>query len=769
MQVVRHDPNRPSLPLSPSIGSFLMPSLSLNPRACALSRPALSPHSLELLRPLLRSIAMWHRGRTRLVPLDPELEFDDIDVEDTPEPDAPTQDELEGALNAPYEAKPAALSMSQHEIEAAIAADRDPWAEATNSDGISFLHQPPIAKMLVATRFAAMLSEASVMSGVTAPRSFTLITIADRSERKAVWKNLGNVLQRLADISADSDDTWRDFKTPVLAAEPNQTKGRDTSQREDFEDAVEAAVKNGHKVLALTPDAASMSPVTRAMCGRVLNWPALSGQMILEILRVTHTATGELSEDAIANLLPTDSEIAALPQAVIEAAFLEETALKVAQALATAAKRFQTVPPATTTLEDIVLNANTRAPIDRLIADMAAWKAGQLDWVEVSPSILFFGPPGNGKTLLASALAGSLNIPLIATSYSDCQKHGHQGDMLKALSGKVEDAIRSAPCVFFLDELDSFTHRNRKGRNSDYIVGVVNGLLEHLTRLNETPGVIVLGATNYPAMIDPAVTRPGRFDLKHEITNPNRSSVLKILELALGEDVQGMDLAHITDQLLGSSGAQVAALVREAHGLARAEQSSLAQHHLESAASRVCPVLDQDLLWRIAVHEAGHLVVSHVLGLPPAERATITNTGGFVDIPTPMLESALTAKNRIAALLGGRAAEHVIFGEALNGAGIGQNSDLELATRLAGQMLFEWGLGEQLVFTPARIKDRTNHLDKILKHAEHSAIQILTARKELISNIAVALCEERELSAQQIRRLLPPTQRLGATRSRSQL
>lgn len=734
-----------------------MPNNSLNPHDSAHFSPTLSSHSLELLRPLLRCIAMWHRSRTRLVPLDPAVEFDDIDVEDVPDPDTPTLEELERTLNAPYNAKPAASSMPQHEIEAAIAAGQDPWAEAANSDGISFLERPLIASMLVAARFAAQLSDADVLSEVTAPRSFSTVTIPDRDIRKAAWKDIDNVLRRLADLCDETDDTWRDFKTPVLAVEPNQNKGRSASQREDFEDAVEAAVKNGHKVLALTPDAHSMSPVTRAMCGRVLHWPALSGQMIVEILRVTHTTTGELSEDNLTELMPPDNDIAALPPAVIEAAFLEETTLRVAQALAAASKRFRALPPSSTTLEDIVLNANTRAPIDRLAADMVAWKAGQLDWNEVSSSVLFHGPPGNGKTLLASALAGSLNIPLIATSYSDCQKHGHQGDMLKALSGKVEEATRLAPCVFFLDELDGFTHRNRKGRNSDYIVGVVNGLLEHLTRLNDTPGVIVLGATNYPDMIDPAVVRPGRFDLKIELANPDRSSVLKILELALGEDTKDMYFDPIADQLLGSSGAQIAALVREARGLARAEQSSLTQQHLETAASRICPALDPDLLWRVAVHEAGHIVVAHALGLPPTERAAITTTGGFVDIPSPMLESAQTVQNRITALLGGRAAEQMVLGEALNGAGLGQNSDLELATRLASQMQFEWGLGDQLAFTPApvRITDRTNHLDKILKDAEHGAIQILTARKELIAKIAVALCKKRELSGEQIRELLP--------------
>ncbi len=178
-----------------------MPPLPMNPRVSAHFSPSLSPHSLTVLRPLLRGIAMWHRERTRLVPLDADLEFDDIDVENVPAPDTPTLDELERALNAPYNAQPAALSMSQIEIETAIAAGQYLWAEATNSDDISFLHQPPIAKMLAAVRFAALLSNASLLSDVTAPRSFSMITIAERSERKAVWKNLANVLQRLADLS----------------------------------------------------------------------------------------------------------------------------------------------------------------------------------------------------------------------------------------------------------------------------------------------------------------------------------------------------------------------------------------------------------------------------------------------------------------------------------------------------------------------------------------------------------------------------------------
>lgn len=710
-----------------------------------------------VLRPLLRCIAMWHRERTRLVPLDPELEFDDIDVEDVTDPDTPTLDELERALNDPYDANPRALSMMQHEIEAAIATGRDPWADGASASLTSILKQPPIAKMLVAVRFAALLSDASLLSDVTTPRAFSLIALPDRSERKAAWKNLGKVLQRLADLSADSDDTWRDFKTPVLAVEPSQNKGRTASQREDFEDAVEAAVKNGHKVLALTPDATSMSPIMRAMSGRVLNWPTLSGQMVIEILRATHTATGQLSGEALMESLPPENDIAALPVAVFEGAFLEETTFQVARSIANAAKRFQALPPTTKTLNDIVLNASARVPVSQMVTDIVSWKTGQLPWTEVSSSILFYGPPGNGKTLLASAIAGSLNIPLIATSYSDCQKHGHQGDMLQALSGKVEDAIRSSPCVFFLDELDSFTHRDRPGRHSDYIVGVVNGLLEHLSKLNDTPGVIVLGATNYPDMIDPAIRRPGRFDQKIEVTIPDKSAIIQLLDLTLSHDATRMSLPPIADQLLGVSGAQITAVVREARGLARAEHKQLAQAHLEAVATRVFPVLDDDLIWRIAIHEAGHIVVAHTVGLPAAERATITHTGGFVDIPSPMLESAQSTKDRVAALLGGRAAEQVVLGEALNGAGLGTNSDLELASRLAAQAELEWGLGDQLAFTPIDVRTmpqtKTGQIDKALNDAQLRAIEVITNKQPLVLTIAQALVNERELPATRLAEL----------------
>lgn len=737
-----------------------MPPFSMNSRASAHSSPALSDHSVTVLRPLLRSFAMWHQGRTKMVPLDPDLDFDDVEAEETPDPAVPADEELQRVLNEPYSSTPAASAMTPSEIKAAIAADRDPFAEAIDAspDTGQFLPRPPVPALIMAARFAALLTSSDIVKEMTAPRAFTMLTIPNDDDREAAWKDIDNVLRRSADLCDISDDTWRGFATPCLHRTGLGTRRFNTTEQAEFDASISTAVSKGCKLIVLAEGTQSMSPTTRASCERTFDLPSLSGQMIIEILRVTHTRTGELSGDAVAEALPPDEEIAALPLAVIAGSFLEKTTLKVAKALATAAARFRTLPPTATTLNDIVLKDTVREPVSRLVADLASWKTGQLPWKEVSSSILFHGPPGNGKTLLASALAGSLQVPLISTSYSDCQKHGHQGDMLKALSGKVDEAVRSAPSVFFLDELDAFTHRNRPGRNSDYIVGVVNGLLEHLSRLNDTPGVIVLGATNYPDMIDPAVVRPGRFDLKIELSNPDRTSVLSILELTLGTDATRMSLSPIADRLLGSSGAQVAALVREARGLARAEQSSLDQCHLETAATHICPALPPDVLWRIAIHEAGHLVVAHVLGLPPAIGAAVTGSGGFVDIPSPMLESAQSAEDRIAALLGGRASEHVILGEARNGAGLGANSDLELATKLAGQMQFEWGFGDQLAFIPFNTRDMSSAKFKQVDSSMHAALQrsvkIIKDRQSIVLTIAKVLVDERELSAARLRELI---------------
>ncbi|WP_339638143.1 AAA family ATPase [uncultured Sulfitobacter sp.] len=734
---------------------------SLNPRASALS-----PHVLSIMRPLLRRIALWHRDRVAeaRVISGSHADFDEgtcdlaVGTGVPPSFDAMLTP-LQARFDALYSATPAASGMTDDEVAEAIAEGFDPWAEEIDTHRTSPLPQPPVASLLYAARFAALLQSDGDIEVFTKPRSFSQLQAASPQDLKPLRREIERILEWLSDLDHHLDSRWRGFEIVVQQEAMTGSRSETDKRGWHFENAIASAVRKGMKVIVLTPNAASLPPVGRALCQSALKFPPLSFEIWIEVLRVTHSAAGKVATENLHTLLPDTASLAALPLAVIESAFREPTTLKVANALADAAARIR--KSTEKTLEDVVLNNAARAPISRLVADVRAWRSGNLPWSEVSASILLYGPPGNGKTLLASALAGSLEVPLISTSYSDCQRQGHQGDMLRALSEKVDEAIRNAPSVFFLDELDSFTRRDAPGRRSDYIVVVVNGLLEHLSVLNDTPGVVVVGATNYREMIDPAITRPGRFDMHLEIGHPERTAITRILANASGMDANQFDLTPLGDQLMGASGAQVAATVRLARGLARSEAVELQFRHLQDAASKIAPPLDPDVLWRTAVHKAGHIVVAHHLGMPPVRKAELRNVGGSVEFPERPLECQTTVRHRIATLMGGRAAEQVILGTASNGAGLGPSSDLAEATRLVGRALFGWGFGTQLAHLPIDIALRygtaqaaTAKVKDWLQAAEQVARDVIEVHREDALRIAGALAEERELSADRISDLL---------------
>ena len=510
--------------------------------ACSLDHaPSLAPHCPLASRPCRRS-----PRRQRLTPADFDEGTCDLAVGTGVPPSFDAMlTPLQTRFDALYSATPAASGMTDSEVAEAIAEGFDPWAEELDTHRTSPLPQPPVASLLYAARFAALLQSDSEIDVFTTPRSFTQLSVTSTQDLKAVRREIERILEWLSGVENHLDSRWRGFEIVVQQGAPTGSKSETEKREEHFENAIASAVRKGAKVIVLTQGLASLPPVGRAMCQNALHLPPLSTEIWIEVLRVTHSATGEVATENLHAQLSDSASLAALPVAVIESAFREPTTLTVAKALADAAARIR--KPTGKTLEDVVLNNAARAPISRLVADIGAWRSGNLAWSEVSASVLLYGPPGNGKTLLAAALAGSLGVPLISTSYSDCQRHGHQGDMLRALSDKVQEAIRNAPSVFFLDEVDSFTHRNVPSRRNDYIVGVVNGLLEHLSALNDTPGVVVMGATNYREMIDPAIIRTGRFDTHLEIGHPDRAAIIRILAKANGKGAGQFDLAPLAD------------------------------------------------------------------------------------------------------------------------------------------------------------------------------------------------------------------------------
>ena len=368
--------------------------------------------------------------------------------------------------------------------------------------------------------------------------------------------------------------------------------------------------------------------------------------------------------------------------------------------------------------------------------------------------------------MLASAFAGSAGIPLHATSYSACQKAGHQGDMLRVLHEVFRQAEATVPSVLFIDEIDGFSDRSRESPHEQYLRGVVNGLLTELSHAASVPGLVLLAATNDLAVVDPAVIRPGRFDTKIAVRNPDRTAIRDILadhlRLSQSIGITDADLDVAARELIGASGAEVTARAREALGLARHAGRAVNGDDLRA----VCEVNvagDRAAhLRRIAVHEAGHLVVRVSLDLPAPISAQIGVSGGSVTSPAVALHTEATASDALAELLAGRVAERLLLGDLSSGAGHGPDSDLAKATLQAFRMEAEWGFGETVpiwqssatVFSLGVPPAMKPALERRLRDAENKAVEAIEAHRKAALALAEILLERRELAGDELLRVL---------------
>lgn len=173
-----------------------------------------------------------------------------------------------------------------------------------------------------------------------------------------------------------------------------------------------------------------------------------------------------------------------------------------------------------------------------LKADLALWREGQLGWAEMSTKLLLSGPPGTGKTTYARALCNTLQVPMLATSVAQWLEPGYLGDVLKCMSAAFDTARKHAPAILFVDEIDGIGGRSNSARShADYWDSVVNRALELLDGVGRSEGVIVVGATNNPDRIDPALRRSGRLERHIVIPQPDSAALIGILAHHLGDDL----------------------------------------------------------------------------------------------------------------------------------------------------------------------------------------------------------------------------------------
>ena len=402
--------------------------------------------------------------------------------------------------------------------------------------------------------------------------------------------------------------------------------------------------------------------------------------------------------------------------------------------------------------------------------------------------ILLVGPPGTGKTMLAKAVAGESNVPFFSISGSEFV------EMFVGMgASKVRDLFKQAkekaPCIVFIDEIDAIGQKRSGGQygGNDEREQTLNQLLTEMDGFEGNTGVIILAATNRPESLDPALTRPGRFDRRVPVELPDlkgREEILKVhaKKVALAP---GIDFTTVARMASGASGAELANIVNEAALRAvRAGRKSVTQSDLEESIEVVIAgyqkknsILTDHEKCIVAYHEIGHaLVAAKQTHSAPVQKITIIpRTSGAlgytmqVDEGNHYLMNKEELENKIATLTGGRAAEEVVFHSITTGA----SNDIEQATKLARAMLTRYGMsdefdmvaletvnnqylgGDTSLACSAQTQCEIDQKVVELVKAQHAkAVQILTDNREKLDELAQYLYQKETITGEEFMEIL---------------
>ncbi|NUS03209.1 MAG: ATP-dependent zinc metalloprotease FtsH, partial [Nonomuraea sp.] len=405
---------------------------------------------------------------------------------------------------------------------------------------------------------------------------------------------------------------------------------------------------------------------------------------------------------------------------------------------------------------------------------------------KIPKGVLLYGPPGTGKTLLARAVAGEAGVPFYSISGSDFVEM-FVGVGASRVRDLFEQAKANAPAIIFIDEIDAVgRHRGAGlGGGHDEREQTLNQLLVEMDGFDVKGGVILIAATNRPDILDPALLRPGRFDRQVTVDRPDlegRKGILKVH--GRGKPfAPNVDLDVIARRTPGFTGADLANVINEAALLtARADQKLITMDTLEESIDRVMAgperksrVMSDKEKKMIAYHEGGHALVAHALpNSDPVHKITILSRGralGYT-MTLPMEDKFLATRSemmdQLAMLLGGRAAEELVFHEPTTGA----SNDIEKATAVARRMVTEYGMSEQLgarkfgtgnaeVFLGREMGHERDYSEKIastideevrrmIETAHDQAWDILVEYRDVLDNLVLELMEKETLSREMV-------------------
>ena len=396
--------------------------------------------------------------------------------------------------------------------------------------------------------------------------------------------------------------------------------------------------------------------------------------------------------------------------------------------------------------------------------------------------ILLVGPPGTGKTLLSRAVAGEAKVPYFSLSGSDFVEM-----FVGVGAARVRDLFRhakkNAPCIVFLDEIDALGRRRGGAqiRTNEEREQTLNQLLVEMDGFNTDCAVVVIAATNRPDVLDPALLRSGRFDRRVAIDAPDLNGRRAILSLYAAQKplADNINLDIVARQTPGFTGADLANLLNEAAILAaRNKKQAIGKQELEEASLRVMAgpekrsrMITPEEKAIIAYHEVGHaLVMKSIAKSDPVHKVSVVSRGQAlgVTIQLPLKDRYLTSKSeliaRMAAAMGGRAAEEIIFGDVTTGA----KQDIEYATNVARQMVCEFGMsdrlglvtlhrkgdGDSLFFSELTAADVDAEVKALTDAAYRQAYEICESRRATLIRIADHLQLVETIDGEELDRLL---------------
>ncbi|MFO1020127.1 MAG: ATP-dependent zinc metalloprotease FtsH [Planctomycetales bacterium] len=463
------------------------------------------------------------------------------------------------------------------------------------------------------------------------------------------------------------------------------------------------------------------------------------------------------------------------------------------------ARRFSPSSQATT-FKDVADMENAKQELVEVVEFLKNPTKFQRLGATIPKGILLMGPPGTGKTLMARATAGEAGVSFFSINGSEFIQM-FVGVGASRVRDLFQTAKENSPCVIFIDEIDAVGRVRGAGVGGghDEREQTLNQILSEMDGFAQSDAVIVLAATNRPDVLDPALLRPGRFDRHVTVDRPTRKGRFEVLKVhcrkvPLSDNV---DLQRIADSTIGFSGADLKNLVNEAALLAtRAGKNSVEMDDFEAARDKVLmgpkreEILNQHEREMTAYHEAGHALLAWVLpDVDSVHKVTIIPRGRALGVTQllPDEDSYNIGERRLHSqltfIMGGRAAEKLVFDEFSAGA----EDDLKKATQLARRMVGHWGMSEAIgpvafrqgdehpflgkemsesrEFSEATAHVIDQEVQKFLNNASARATQLLTEFRPKLDALARALLEKESIDTEEVKQILgerPPKVRKGA-------